>query len=69
MMVDDENKEADDAEEDLDEEMAKRCKVRKGPNNYKKYMEPKFMEYNFKMEELDELANSTVRYFLIFRKK
>jgi hypothetical protein len=35
-------------------------KMRKGPSNYKKYVDSKYMEYNFKIEELEELSKSTV---------
>jgi structural maintenance of chromosome 4 len=69
MMVDNEIK-ADsndlDAEnekdKDLDIDSTRILKLRKITNNYQKYLDPKYIEYVFKMEELEELSKSVVYY-------
>ena len=60
MLMDEEPAEA--VEEEIEEE--NKGKMRKGPNIYKKYIEPKYMDYVFKMEELEDLskANREISY-------
>lgn len=65
MLVDDEENQMDvensldEEEQEIEAEENKRGKIRKVSNNYRKYVDPKFMEYAFKMEELDDLSKST----------
>lgn len=47
--------------DDGDYENSHKNKIKKGPSNYRKYIDSKYMEYNFKMEELEELSTSNVR--------
>ena len=47
--------------DDGDYENSHKNKIKKGPSNYRKYIDSKYMEYNFKMEELEELSTSIVR--------
>jgi hypothetical protein len=49
---------------DEEEEQAnkKPNKIMKVNNNYRKYIDGKYMEYTFKMEELEELSKSSVTY-------
>ena len=62
MIVDDDIA-AEPEQMEIDEEEydnSHKNKMRKGPSNYKKYVDSKYMEYNFKIEELEELSKSTV---------
>ncbi len=68
MIVDEEANQGGNQEEAEEEQVGavdRTSKVRKGPNNYAKYIDPKYIDYNFKMEELEELSHSIVNLILI----
>ena len=48
-----------------DAELMPKHSKRKGNIIYSKYVDPKYLEYPFKLEELDELSTAEVYYFNI----
>jgi len=56
-----ENEAYEEKEIDIDPDSSRRSKQRKTTNHYQKYIDPKYLEYAFKIEELDELSKSVVK--------